>query len=641
MRLKKHVIWRFFVHYPGQPLRIPQYLLNAGLPLYDTEYGKSPSYDDPLLLDAFRQFIAALGDRYDGAKGLGFIQMGLLGFWGEWHTYPATGLLSETTQNQVVRWFADAFSITLLQTRYPLASAYAARMGYHDDSFAYNTLDGAANAGKTESWFFWPSVIRTGQTDFWKYAPMGGETRPEIQGEVFEESYPAGTVENKQDFMLCVETTHATYIIHVDAFKSSSPYTGKELENARRAHASMGYNFRITRVAVASGSAAGTATVDVTVQQVGVAPFYYPLSLVLQCQGAEKVLNGVESLVSRGDSKVFSFTGIPADSSCFESVSFRLQSEYVHKERPVLFAQGSGNVSLRLPLPPPPSTTIAPAGPGSPTNPAPALPTVRPLPSTDVNSPSDNSLPKVDESSVEENCFSSNNMVDVLGKGIVSLDRLEIGDYVRSRDDHFSRVYSFSHIDRRKAANFLQIYLSGLPSPLEISPKHMVFVKDKAVRAESVNVGDWMGNYEVQMIKSIKLRGVYAPVTESGEILVNGILASCYVSILDNAPFLDQHRIAHAFLALQRSICRWNFDFCVNESYTDEGYSFWIMPAVHFAAIYNNSISIFRAAVSFTSLPFAILSLGQISALAKVVLVIWLLVIQFCIRKAHKSTHII
>jgi hypothetical protein len=395
---------------------------------------------------------------------------------------------------------------------------------------------------------------------------MGGETRPEIQGEVFEESYPAGTVENKQDFMLCVETTHATYIIHVDAFKSSSPYTGKELENARMAHASMGYNFRITRVAVASGSAAGTATVDVTVQQVGVAPFYYPLSLVLQCQGAEKVLHGVESLVSRGESKVFSFTGIPADSSCFESVSLRLQSEYVHKERPVLFAQGSGNVSLRLPLPPPPSTTIAPAGPGSPTNPAPAPPTVRPPPPMMLS------------------CFSSHNWVDVMGIGLVPMDQLRIGDFVRARDDLYSRVYSFGHIQHDVEAEYIQIYVTGLPDPLEISALHMVFVDNKAIRADAVKVGDILGEYQdlhvVQMVKTIKRRGVYAPFTESGDIIVNGILASSYVQVFSGAPSssIDQHKAAHAFLTMRRVLCRWKFEYCMNESYTEEGFATWVVP---------------------------------------------------------------
>lgn len=78
----KHVIWRVFCHFPGSPLRVPQYLIDAGTALVTTHDGSlSPQYDDPILLQAFKQFIAALGQRYDGHTSLGFIQLGLLGYW--------------------------------------------------------------------------------------------------------------------------------------------------------------------------------------------------------------------------------------------------------------------------------------------------------------------------------------------------------------------------------------------------------------------------------------------------------------------------------------------------------------------------------------------------------------------------------
>jgi hypothetical protein len=76
-----HVIWRVFCHYPGQPLRVPQYLIDQKITLVSTADGVSPQYDDPILLNAFNQFIAAFGQRYDGHKSLAFIQLGLLGKW--------------------------------------------------------------------------------------------------------------------------------------------------------------------------------------------------------------------------------------------------------------------------------------------------------------------------------------------------------------------------------------------------------------------------------------------------------------------------------------------------------------------------------------------------------------------------------
>jgi hypothetical protein len=338
-----HVIWRIFCHYPGEPLRLPQYLLNSVKLVPIKDGSVSPQYDDPILLEAFRQFIAAFGKRYDGHKSIGFIQLGLLGYWGEWHTYPDEGLLSEATMNKVVNWYAAAFKTTQLQCRASLPSAIAAGMGLHDDSFAYSTL------GKID-WFFWPKVESAKQTSFWKKGAMGGETRPELQASVFDPSYKPGSDEYKQDFNKCVDVTHATYMFHHWIFVGDN-IPSATLNNARNAHARMGYNFQVTKVGAESVSD-GLVTVDITVTQTGVAPFYYPLSLALECPSTTATLPGVDSLMEAGSSKVFSFTDIPADSACLESIEIKLQSNFAPAGRPVKFAQGNdGTVSLKIPLP--------------------------------------------------------------------------------------------------------------------------------------------------------------------------------------------------------------------------------------------------------------------------------------------------
>jgi hypothetical protein len=119
-----HAVLRFILHFPGQVLYIPKHLIEEGVEL--RRYNKtmfSPYYGDPALLRGMRQFIAALGQKYDGRmknnlKNLLFtihgqltffflvsgdrriacIQLGLLGFWGEWHTfgYPGENLLVRT-----------------------------------------------------------------------------------------------------------------------------------------------------------------------------------------------------------------------------------------------------------------------------------------------------------------------------------------------------------------------------------------------------------------------------------------------------------------------------------------------------------------------------------------------------------------
>lgn len=81
----RHVVMSVICHYPGRPLNVPQYLLDANLRLlYYSDFlggGDSPDYSDPILLNALKQFIQAFGSRYDGDHRIGYLQAGLLGFW--------------------------------------------------------------------------------------------------------------------------------------------------------------------------------------------------------------------------------------------------------------------------------------------------------------------------------------------------------------------------------------------------------------------------------------------------------------------------------------------------------------------------------------------------------------------------------
>jgi hypothetical protein len=377
---KMHAVFSVFIDWPGQPLRLPPQLL--GIQLYPTDPGHmSPNYGDPLLLTALQQFITALGTKYDGDKRIAAIHLGLLGYWGEGHTYPYD-LVPAQAKTNVATWYRSAFTTTKLQARYP--GADASGLGLYDGSFAYNTLDGAYNGGVVTSWFFEPQIVSAGQQDAWKQSMMGGETRPELQDTIFTSSYPAGT-ELHQDFRKCVDMTRVSYILHQNAFQNGG-YTGDVLLRARAAHAYMGYSFHVSEVAVSTSSTTGKVDIAVTVNQAGVAPFYYDLGLALNCAGLSTPLklSGVDQLVDRGQSKSFLFQGIPATSQCLGQISLQLQSSYAYSGRPILFAQGTnGTVSLSLPLPT--STVITPTTPTAPA-PTPTAPTA-PAPTAPIPAP--------------------------------------------------------------------------------------------------------------------------------------------------------------------------------------------------------------------------------------------------------------
>jgi len=114
----KRSIMRFYMDYP-QPegsyvSHTPPFLKNAPYNLQMTEWnstalnvvGLSPDYSDEHLKTALSKFVTALGDRYDGDLRVGFVQVGLLGFWGEWHTW--------TEDSATHSWIPDATKVALI-----------------------------------------------------------------------------------------------------------------------------------------------------------------------------------------------------------------------------------------------------------------------------------------------------------------------------------------------------------------------------------------------------------------------------------------------------------------------------------------------------------------------------------------------
>jgi hypothetical protein len=273
-----HAVVRVYIDYPNSETGLPGYL--AGLvdcePYDHSGVGCSPDYDDPDLVQAMLGLIAAMGERYDADNRLGFIQVGLLGFWGEWHTYPYTEWFpSEETQTAVLEAFDSAFQTTQIQVRRTAANSVDLRIGFHDDSFAYSTLGDVG-------WFFLPGLETAGAANRWQNVAIGGELRPELQETIFNEDYELGTY--AQDISECIEATHASYLLNYYAFNGNGQgYVDEPRNRAEQAALLMGYQFEIQG---ASLSASGLSEREVEIQleveltQTGVAPFYYPVFLV-------------------------------------------------------------------------------------------------------------------------------------------------------------------------------------------------------------------------------------------------------------------------------------------------------------------------------------------------------------------------
>jgi hypothetical protein len=289
-----HSVFRVFLDYPKKPTGIPDFLLHGPDGIAGTkddlamrsysEFGNegvslSPNYDDPSLRAALLNFIAALGKRYDGDPRIGFLQLGLLGFWGEWHTYPYNGsggkpdwFAAASVQEEILTAFDHAFDRTPLLVREPKSPSFANHsIGYHDDSFAFSTLT-------PPNWHFHGKLDAFGETERWRTQPIGGEIRPENQPGMWENP---GIVPDGQDFARCVKTTHASWMLAHGAFTNRLSRKARAL--ACQQSLQLGYEFHIPNAAIKATSSNHPIVINTELRNTGVAPFYHdwPLELVV------------------------------------------------------------------------------------------------------------------------------------------------------------------------------------------------------------------------------------------------------------------------------------------------------------------------------------------------------------------------
>ncbi len=281
-------IFRVFLEYPGHSDVIPAFLIRDGLKVhrylntntqpFPRREVETPDYGDANLRRAMKGFIAALGRRYDGDPRVGFITAGLLGTWGEWHDWPRDDLFANReVQAEVMDAYEAAFKTTPVLLRYPAGTDHPTkapnatrRFGYHDDSFAWATLD---TGRKGDDWFFMALLKAAGPAaaEKWKIQPIGGEIRPEAWGRCFDAEPGDPRI---QDFRACVEATHVTWLMDSGMFKKSEARNEERIRRAEEAVRRMGYEFHV-RAATLVPTADGGLNAKVEVENRGVAPFYY------------------------------------------------------------------------------------------------------------------------------------------------------------------------------------------------------------------------------------------------------------------------------------------------------------------------------------------------------------------------------
>ena len=249
--------------------------------------GFSPNYKSELLLDYHKKAIEALASRYDDPSICAYVQVGSLGHWAEFHTWPeGSGEFPDPELAQeYMQPYVDYFKNVKVGIRKPYALAADNHWGLYNDVF------GTTEDGATPAFLEW---TRTGNTD------MPGSTEEDVEASAMPDwwqyNYSGGEFANGDfrtnalDKNVCavlqqIRDSHTTWL---------GPCSGCDLKtddedvqdyyyNQSVMVRTMGYRYRLDSITDASDLQVGTTqNFHMDWENVGVAPIYYNCPVTLQ-----------------------------------------------------------------------------------------------------------------------------------------------------------------------------------------------------------------------------------------------------------------------------------------------------------------------------------------------------------------------
>jgi len=217
-------------------------------------------------------FVAKLGQAWDDDPRVAAVEMGLWGKWGEHNIYPDQVEGSDRIPADFQQALGDAFNAAFknkkVMVRYPNTFANDTNVGFYWDSFALPDDDNPGGGAGMVTRDVWRGQMLSGEVayDWGDQSHLGGS--------------PNGTLSSNAntDYVLgYVARLHASSLGWIAEY---TPDGGAISANAARVQKALGYRFVIKQArftaAVAPG---GSLDVNLSVANVGNAPFYYPWSV--------------------------------------------------------------------------------------------------------------------------------------------------------------------------------------------------------------------------------------------------------------------------------------------------------------------------------------------------------------------------
>lgn len=267
---------------------IPDWLYNElaaagspGTPYRSSEVrsGFSPNYESPILIAEHERLINAIAARYDNDPRFAHVQLGSLGHWGEWHTWPAgTGIFPKLgISDQYVQHYINAFKNVPLGMRKPFPIAKDNSFGLFNDVFGIKastdefvgwTKNGWTGIGEfvDDPSQAAEKLAASAMPDYWKTNYSGGE---------FANGDPESwlTDDTVMESLRQMRESHTSWL--GPASPARTPYGTEIQSNIDAMQRLMGYRLVVEAVKNSPTVQAGSElTVESIWNNKGVAPFY-------------------------------------------------------------------------------------------------------------------------------------------------------------------------------------------------------------------------------------------------------------------------------------------------------------------------------------------------------------------------------
>lgn len=270
----KHAVLRFVCDDPGQEEHadIPHWLLeetNDGT-FYSNQYGSGycPNYENAYFRARHAMAITALADYFNQDDFLAYVELGSLGYWGEWHARDDSG--ESRMPSSEICWdyilpYSDRFQDVRFLMRRSYAQAVEMNAGLYHDMLGHGE--------ETERWLDW--TVSGGMQDtqgqslqivpydaFWETAPVGGELTSSTP---LEEMMEQGLSELLNQLEKCHLTFLGPHSPDPEAYASAYDAIARRL----------GYQYYVSRLRTAFSFAEDALSLELDWENAGTAPLYW------------------------------------------------------------------------------------------------------------------------------------------------------------------------------------------------------------------------------------------------------------------------------------------------------------------------------------------------------------------------------